>query len=168
MIAQQRSREVRNSRWLSSVIVVLLCLYGSFQTARADDAEYVQVRNATLRQAPRAWAPLVATVPYGTKVSVLEDGDAWVRVSALTNKQGFLHRSSLTTKKIVFSDMTTSFDGSAQDVNLVLAGKGFTSEVEAQFAKSKVALNYNAVNQVEKRKVSENDILRFRKEGGLE
>ena len=151
------------------VYLVLSLMLSTSNVFAADSLPgYVQIRKASLRSAPQAWATLVSTLKYGTRVTVLEVGDNWLKVKTGSNKQGYIHRSALTKKRVVVTGTKPTFKGSAESSDLVLAGKGFTKDIEEQFKKGDVPLNYSAVNRLERRGVGEKSLLAFKREGHLD
>ena len=171
-VSRLEKERCRISPYCMSLSLFFLVLGGVLPLAPLEAEKippgYVQVRSASVRSAPKTWAPLVKTLKYGERVQIVEVGRNWFKVKLGKSKSGYMHRGTLTKKKVVLGSGKSSFDGSAQSSEVVLAGKGYTGEVEEQFKKTGVALNYAAVDRIERRKISESDLQRFRKEGGLE
>jgi hypothetical protein len=126
----------------------------------------VKVRETRLRSQPKAWAPGTQTLLYGTQLSVVGTQDGWFKVRTSSGKEGFLHPSAVTDKKIVFTTNATP-SKSADASNVVLAGKGFSKEVEAEYAKSNPALKFGELNQIERVKISDGELLSFMRQGML-
>lgn len=130
---------------------------------------YVQVRSAKIRSTPEFWGASVSGVSYGDKVGVIpgQKGEGgWLKVKGAGGKEGYLHVSALTSRKVVLraSDQKPSHGVSSSDV--VLAGKGFSKEVEANYSKSH-ALNYKGVDQIERERIGEGELRSFVKGGNL-
>jgi hypothetical protein len=124
----------------------------------------VQVRNTAVRSQPKVWSNALGFVNYGDSVELLGSEQGWMKVQ-FKGKQGFVHATALTKRNIVLSGKTAPKTASRDDV--VLAGKGFNREVEKQMASSNATLNFNAVNEIEKMRVSSVELAAFIKGGKL-
>ncbi len=148
--------------------VFLLCgSLAAASTAVAEDEVAVQVESTKLRSAPQHWANGVAALSYGTRLVLLEGGtEGWLKVRASGNRVGFVHKSSVNSSKVVLSASSQpGLDGGSSSV--ILAGKGFSPEVERQYAAVTQGVNFSAVNRMERVIVSEADVVSFRRTGRL-
>ena len=167
----QRSSEIQPvmqfKKFFLFLVIMLVSAFSSFTTASASASEvYVTVRETKLRSKGEFLASVIANVRYGDKLSVVKDSDTWLQVS-FGGKQGFIHRSAISERKVVLSS-SKEFSGSNVDQNdVVLAGKGFSSEVERQFAKSNSQLNFSGVEAMERVKISSSELDAFVKQGKL-
>jgi len=131
----------------------------------ASDA-YIKVRSSKVRSAPQPWAPSIASVQYGDRVTLLDSsGSSWASVKTAGGKQGFLSISAITPQKVVLSAQAATPGADSSEV--VLAGKGFSKSVEKEFAASDQHANFAAVNRMEALKVGEGEVLSFAKAGKL-
>lgn len=130
---------------------------------------YVKVRESKLRQSGSYFAPITASVRYGEELTPVSAGDAqWIQVKTGKGVKGYVHISSLSDKKILLASATKSFFDTGYDSSeVVLAGKGFNSEVEKAYAASNSGLRFDAVDAAEKLKVTQAELRAFLKEGGL-
>jgi uncharacterized protein YgiM (DUF1202 family) len=126
----------------------------------------VQVRQAKLRSGPAAWSTSVGTLSYGDPLTVIGGDDPWWQVKTSKGKTGYIPTSSVSDRKIILSSVGYSGSARVDQSDVVLAGKGFSKEVEKSFASSS-GLDYRKVDQVEKNKVSDSDINAFIKAGEL-
>jgi hypothetical protein len=126
----------------------------------------VKVRQAVLRSEPKAWASSVATVSYGDKLVSVGESEGWIKVQSSGGKIGYIHPSALTSKKVVLSGKGVN-DSSTDKSQIVMAGKGFSKEVEKEYAASNASLNFQAVNEMEKLKVHPGELATFIKSGAL-
>ena len=147
----------------SQALILFFIFCGS---ALAQQTVYVQVRQAKLRSGPAAWSSSVATLSYGDSLTVIGGEDPWWQVKSNKGKTGYIPTSSVSDKKIVLSSVGYSGSARVDQSDVVLAGKGFSKEVEKSFASSS-GLDYRKVNQVEKNKISESEINAFIKAGEL-
>lgn len=126
---------------------------------------YVQVRQTVVRASPQYWGAKVAPVAYGDRLAKVSEDDGWLKVKTGGGSQGFVHSSAVTTRRIVFAANAAGQNFSSSDV--VLAGKGFNSDVENRYANSKSGVNYRAVDTVESLKVPDSAVAEFVTQGKL-
>ncbi len=151
------------------IVFGMLCVSAltapAFAETDAPASLFVKVEEAKLRQTPSFLSPVTSSVKYGDKLQKVSTKDAWFEV-ATAGKKGFLHSSALTPKKIVFaSNSNAQVSPDATDV--VAAGKGFSAEVEKQYAATQRNADYAAVNRIEKYEAKEKDVIVFARDGGL-
>ena len=126
---------------------------------------YVQVKQTAVRTAPLYWAARVAQLSYGDRLNKVSEDDGWLKVKTGGGSQGFVHSSAVTTRRIVFAANAAGQNFSSSDV--VLAGKGFNSDVENRYANSKSGVDYRAVDTVESLKVPDSAVAEFVTQGKL-
>ena len=127
----------------------------------------VQVNQAVVRQAPQQWAPKVLTLGYGTEVSVVSRGEGWIKIKSPEGVIGFLYEGALTTKRVIISERTDLHAIKADASEIVLAGKGFSKDIENRCATIDKELNYAAVDAIESRVFEDTAIVSFLHEGGI-
>lgn len=128
----------------------------------------VQVREGQVRATPSFLGKMVAKVAYGDRVDLLEDRDAWKRVSIPGGRlQGWMHTSALTTKRVVLKAGQADVQTGATRDELALAGKGFNEQVEAAFKKENKNLDYAWINRMESFNVSPEQMRNFLARGNL-
>jgi uncharacterized protein YgiM (DUF1202 family) len=148
-----------------ALIVVFSCW--AVLQAFAQEELSVQVREAELRSSASYLGGIVATLSYGDRVTVLEQGEAWYRVSA-GGRKGWLHQSAVTEKRIVLEAGDEDVETGASKTEVALAGRGFNEEVESRY-KSKHDLDYRTIDELESSySLSHEELLSFLREGGLE
>lgn len=125
----------------------------------------VQVRKADIRETPSFLGKIVTTVAYGDKVTVQSENGAWMQVSS-GGLSGWVHQSALTKKTIVMKSGEGA-QTSASSGEMALAGKGFNSDVEAQFKANHKEIDFTWVDKMEKIKIPSPAIREFAKEGQL-
>lgn len=155
---------MQTSRRIQGMLIVLAVC--SLAVAAAEMMS-VQVQSAPLRQHPSFMGRVLATLVHGERVAVHQKQGAWVQVIPATGSAGWMHSSALTRQRIVMSagQETVRVDAAADE--LALAGKGFNSEVEAQFRQSHQQFDFSAVDRMEKIKVSAPEMAAFLKAGGV-
>lgn len=124
----------------------------------------VQVRSSPLRDTPSFMGQIVATAAYGDTVERLEVKGAWIKVRA-TGKQGWMHQSALTTRKVSMKAGEQDATVTASSKDLALAGKGFSKQVESEFKDRNKDIDFTWVNRMEEFKVSDAEARDFLKAG---
>lgn len=122
----------------------------------------VVVEQAKVRKAKAFFAAPVATVKYKDSLSAGEPEDGWVPVT-VSGKSGWLHESAVGSKAGKLKGGWDGGDEAGQD-EVTLAGKGFNAEVEKAH-RSGDAGDYAAVDAMEKRSLSEAELLAFLRAG---
>ncbi len=151
-------------------IVVCLALLGIiflYIPANAQETLSVQVKEGELRATPSFLGQIVTRVAYGDRVSVIEDRGTWKKISVRGGKQGWIHTSALTTKKIALKAGQTNVQTGATQNELALAGKGFNEQVESSFRKQNKNLDYTWINRMETFKVSPDLMRNFLVQGDV-
>jgi len=152
----------------SLIIFLLICLNGFPGFAAGQKMMSIQVKKGEVRSTPSFLGKIVARVSYGDRVYVREERGSWVKVGLSgSSKQGWIHSSALTSKKIVFNAGAKNVQTSASSDELALAGKGFSKQVENEFKEKNPNINYAWVDRMETFVVSEREIKQFLKEGKL-
>lgn len=146
-------------------IAVAVALGWAASAAQADDAMSVQVRQAPLRSDPSFLGRLVGQAAYGERVAVQRAQADWRLVSTPGGVEGWVHQSALTPKKLVMKSGATDVQQTASGEELALAGKGFNSDVEADFKKKNANIDFTWIDRMEKIKVSANEMTAFLKDG---
>ena len=130
------------------------------------DVLSVQNKQGKLRAGPSFLSKVSYKLPYGTKVTKIEQNATWVKVQA-GNLIGWLHKDALTDKEIILKAGSENVKTAASEDELVLAGKGFNKNVEKSFKQKNPGYNYASVDKMESFSVSEKSLAVFAKEGGL-
>lgn len=139
---------------------------GSMASEAAADGANVKIKSTALRSQPKAWASSVAVLNYGDALELIGAEGAWMKAKAKGGKTGYVHSSALTTKKVLLASSKAPA-AQVDRADIVMAGKGFSKEIERQFASTNGTLNYSAVNEVEKQRVGAGELSSFIKSGKL-
>lgn len=155
------------ARYMSVVILLMalsfLCFSAAAQTQKTMS---VQVKETHLRAKPSYLGKIVVKAPYGARVTILEERGDWKR-TACGNYRGWVHKSSLTTKRIVLTAGKTSQAGTVGQGEIALAGKGFNKEVENRYRVNNKNLDYTWINRMETFDVTLEQVDSFVSEGRL-
>jgi len=98
-------------------------------------------------------------------VTVLQARGDWRQVQAAGGPTGWLHQSALTKKVISMKAGAQDVATAASGDELALAGKGFNSDVEADFKNKNKDIDFTWIDRMEKIKVSMDEITRFLNDG---
>jgi SH3-like domain-containing protein len=153
----------QSKRWLGLGIIMLACT-----TLTAGPVTMsVQVKNGQVLASPSFLGKVVTRVNYGDRMEVLETQGDWSKVNAPDGQSGWIHSSALTKKKIAMSAGGQNAQTGASGDELALAGKGFNSDVEADFKAKNRNVDFTWVDKMEKIKVKPESSQQFLKDGGI-
>ncbi len=154
---------------LAVVVLALLLPVGiarADQTLAQGDSIQVKVRSTAIRTEAKAWASPVAIASYGDSLTVVALGGGWVKIKTAAGKQGYVHSSAVTARKVILSSKGPS-DYKADSSEIVMAGKGFNKKVEQQYAAANAGANFREVDAMEKLKARPADVAAFVRDGKL-
>lgn len=160
----------RSPVWMRRLPVLgLFTVISAASVASAADEPkslFVKVRETRVRTEPSHLASSISALKYGDPVTSLSSTptDGWFRVRAKKG-EGYIHVSAVTPKKVVLSDATAPT--AADRSEMVMAGKGFSLEVEKAYAEEHANLNFTAVNRMERVNITDPELKKFVKEGQL-
>lgn len=138
----------------------------AFSLSAYSEISYIQTKQTIVRAEPKFYGAKLATLSYGDAVQSISSADGWVKITA-KNKSGYVPVSSLTEQKIVFSDRGID-KVKADSSDVVLAGKGFSPSVEANYKKSGTGGRFDLVDKMEKAAhINDAQLTQFVKSGGL-
>lgn len=136
--------------------------------AATESLIYVQVKESKLRTEPQFWSQPVADLSYGTAlvpVGNAPNDKAWIKAK-LGSSEGYVHVSAITKRKVVLKSGASGGQKEASGSSVLLAGKGFNSEVENSYRTSK-GLDFAAVEEVAQLKVEPLEEAAFIRDGKL-
>ena len=147
-------------------LLLIAALYAAGPTAVMAEKSWVQVRETKLRSQPKFYATGSATLRYGQAVDQLAASGGWAEVSSNAGR-GFLPVASLSRDQIILSSQDIS-KVKADTSEVVLAGKGFSKEVESSFKAADTAARFDLVDKIERTaRTSPKETSDFAKRGGL-
>lgn len=127
----------------------------------------VQVKNASLRDAPAFIGKVTATLSYGDRVETLAAQGPWTKVRTADAVIGWTHTSALTPKRIILKSGQETAQTKASGDELALAGKGFNSDIEGEFKRLHKNIDFSWIDKMEKIKIPPAEMQSFLKEGGV-
>ena len=153
----------RSKRWLSLGLIVVAATV----LAAGPIAMSVQVKSTQVREEPSFLGKVVSLLNYGDRLQVVEQQGDWSRITAPGGATGWVHSSALTKKKIALKAGDQNAQAAASGEELALAGKGFNSDVEADFKAKNRNIDFTWVDKMEKIKVASGLMQQFLKDGGI-
>ncbi|MDD5678010.1 MAG: SH3 domain-containing protein [Kiritimatiellae bacterium] len=126
----------------------------------------VQVKDAPVRATPSFVGKVVGALAYGDQVEIQQTQGAWSKVAG-AGVSGWMHTSALSSKKIVLAAGQKQANVAASGDELALAGKGFNSDVEAQFKAGHKDIDFTWINRMEKIRISAAEMQVFLQNGGV-
>jgi uncharacterized protein YgiM (DUF1202 family) len=148
--------------------IVMLAAVGALSLAGVALAERmsVQVQDGQVRATPSFLGAVTAKLPYGAAVEAQPEQNGWIQVQTASGQQGWMHKASLSKKKIVMTAGAAGASGASSD-ELALAGKGFNSDVEKEFKKQNPTVNFAAVDRMAKLKIAPQEMQKFLADGSV-
>jgi hypothetical protein len=124
--------------------------------ASADDAEpqvgdevAIAVQNQSIYPMPAFYASPVEPVSYGTMAVIDEINGEWYRITTALNQDGWIHCTSVT-GAIQASSGNASASGDVTSDEIMLAGRGFSRDIEETYAGEHPDLDFTLVDNMEK------------------
>jgi len=152
---------------LSYIFLTLVFPIASF-AQDVGDSVYVSIRQTKLKNEPYFLASSNADLKYGDSLKIVSKKGEWIKVQDRTGKNGFIHTSAISSRKIILnSDSKYSPGSKSSEDGIVLAGKGFNKEIENKYATINSNLNYAAVDRMERIKISTAELNQFVVKGKL-
>jgi uncharacterized protein YgiM (DUF1202 family) len=145
----------------------LAALWLQVADAASQQTMSVQVKSGQVRAQPNYLAKVTGTLAYGDKVTILKSQTDWMQVQSSSGQTGWMHTSSLTKKTIKVTAGAENVETTASGEELALAGKGFNSDVEAEFKSKNKDIDFTWIDKMEKIRVDATEILAFFKDGGV-
>lgn len=158
------------SLYLSVFIVILSAgVIIPAPIALAERMMVVQVREAQIRSTPSFLGKISARAGYGEKLTIIADQKGWIKVrkNAPSTTEGWMHRSALSTVKVILKSSDKSTTGKPATQEVALAGKGFNENIERGYATEYQNLDYKWVDKMEKMTSNPEELAKFIANGSL-
>ncbi len=152
-------------------LVAALLLLGVIAVASAEAKQMsVTVKQTEVRATPGYLGKILGVLVYGDRVTLLDQPantpKGWVKIVGPDGKlQGWVNLSALTEKEIKLAS-SAGVQQQAASGDVALAGKGFNSDVEAEYQKEE-NLDYTWVDRMQNISVSPQRVAAFMADGGL-
>lgn len=154
----------QRKRWFGLGLIVL----AGTALAAGPVTMSVQVKSGQVLGTPSFLGKVVTRVNYGDRIQVLEQQGDWSKITAADGQSGWIHSSALTKKKVAMKAGSQDAQTAASGDELALAGKGFNSDVEADFKAKNQNVDFTWVDKMEKIKVPSESMQQFLKDGGIQ
>lgn len=149
-------------------LFILLLLLGIYTQSLFADSKnqtmYICLNTVDVMEKPSTRSKKTGTLSYSNKVSVTEEKNNWSFIQAEDNSSvtGWVPSGALTKKKITAKNKASSANAS----EIALAGKGFSSSIEKEYAQ-KHQVDFSEIDYIENLSVTEDKNIKFMKEGNL-
>jgi hypothetical protein len=153
---------------------LLILMLFSLPIAMAEDAEpqvgdevAISVQNQSIYPMPAFYASPAEPLNYGTLASIDQIDGEWFRITTSLGQVGWIHRTSVT-GAIQTTSGGTSAAGNVTSDEIMLAGRGFSLDIEETYAGDHPELNFSIVNNMETSwTISPEQLYQFLVEGNL-
>lgn len=154
------------NRWLAGGAAAWLAL--SLAATAATKEMSVSVESGDVRASPTGLGKVVGTLKYTTVVDVLEESGSWFKVATKDGKiSGWIAAKSLAKGRLKL-EAGKDVSGGASASETALAGKGFTPEVEKAYRDKNPKVDFTWVEKMLGFKVSQDEVIAFLKQGGID
>ncbi len=154
-------------KWNRRIVLIAATLIAFAAAAFAATQLTVQVSSTRIRKDGVFWAPSVAKVGAGERLTELSRKGDWIEVRTSAGERGWIHSTAVTTKKVTLGTGSSSASSGVSADEVSLAGKGFTEDVEKEYRKENADLDFDAVDRMSGMIVSDDELIAFLKEGKL-
>ena len=144
------------------IIPLLTFLAALGATAALAKTITVTVKEAEIRTRASNLSASAGKARYGDRFEAEGPAGAWFKIPG-----GYLHQSAVTTKKLKLGGDSRVAGGSVTAEELTAAGKGFNADVEREYKRSHDSADFGAVDALEQRSASDEDVRAFARAGGL-
>ena len=147
----------------SSILVGLATMPG-FAAPTPGSLLSVRALRAPLMARPRFFGASIQVLKRGAKVTFVSRKGSWYQV-AYRGRRGWIHKNRLAKKVLMLRAGATRGGGSGSDA--ALAGRGFNPQVETEYRRRNVNLDFGLVDSMQAMTVSSVDVAGFFQSGGL-
>ena len=140
------------------MLLVILVFSVSLTFSQSGTTRFVAVERETVRSSTGAFSSELGTLRLGDSVTVIRDSGRWTEIRA-GNLAGWVSSASLSARRVI------SASSAVTPAEIALAGKGFSSEIEAQHRLT--GPDYSAVDEMERIAVPAAQLRQFITEGRL-
>lgn len=148
------------------LLLLVAALSGIAGEYAPGDEATVKVLSQHLFPSPAFYTQPIANLALGQVLEILEAGAGWYRVETAAGQTGWVHSSAITTAS-AGTGTVASGSGSVSQDEVTLAGRGFNSEIEAEYGSQNPQLDFDKVDEVEKNGVTPAELEAFLLAGGL-
>lgn len=156
---------------MRSIVIPLLMLVvlaaAEDDPPQPGDQVAIAVQNQCIYPMPAFYASPTQPVNYGTLAVIDEVQGEWYRVTTALNSSGWIH-STAVTGAIQTSSGGASASGEVTSDEIMLAGRGFSKDIEETYAGNNPELDFSTVDRMETSwNVSAEELYQFLLDGNL-
>jgi hypothetical protein len=133
----------------------------------ADTVVVVKIQTTAIRQNPQFFAPAVAALKAGDKLTKVGESNGWIQVKTQSGLVGWIHSSAVEVPKLNLLASNDPMKTQAKASEVALAGKGFNKQVEDSYRAKHAELNFALVDRMLQVKIALNLIEAFLRQGRL-
>lgn len=126
----------------------------------------VKVRSQHMFPRPVFYAEPLAELSFGEVLTLGESSGDWFRATRSGGTSGWVHATALTGAVAGEGDIGSG-SGEVSSDEVMLAGRGFNSQVEDAYSSDHPELDFSEVNAMERLEVTPTELESFLAEGGL-
>jgi len=152
----------RSRRWLvafGALAVVLIAL--------AAETLVVKIQTTAIRPNPQFFAPAVAVLKAGDRLTKVSEANGWIQVKTSTGLVGWIHSSAVEVSRLNLMASNDPLKTQAKASEVALAGKGFNKQVEDSYKSKHAELNFALVDRMVQAKAALAAIEAFLRQGRL-
>jgi len=121
---------------------------------------YVAAKSVEVKSSSGIFGRVLGTLAFGEAVTLQQNQGKWVSVRNASGLQGWAQADAFSTRRMFSSGSGVSAS------EFALAGKGFSGDLE-KILRSSGEVDYSAVDAMEKRNISPEELQAFLREGRL-
>lgn len=130
------------------------------------DEVVIAVQNQSIYPRPAFYASPVQPVDYGTLATIIEIAGEWFNVTIADGREGWIHQTAVS--GAIQSSGDVSASGEVTSDEIMLAGRGFSQDIEDAYASEHPELDFTEVDLMESMyTVSPEELLQFLLSGNL-
>ncbi|OPL19547.1 MAG: hypothetical protein AVO35_10310 [Candidatus Aegiribacteria sp. MLS_C] len=149
------------------ILVFTLLALAEDEAPQPGDQVAISVQNQYIYPMPAFYASPTQPVTYGTLAVIEEVQGEWYRVTTSLDRSGWIHMTAVT-GAIEASYGGTGASGSVTSDEIMLAGRGFSQDIEETYAGENPELDFSLVDMMETSwEVSSDQLYQFLLEGNL-
>jgi Zn-dependent protease with chaperone function len=172
-ISPKRDKKMIQTQVLSrnGLQLLLICLAVSLVIVAPGLSETLNVERPDMQlyESPDFTSPSLGSVPVGEQVEVISRSGDWVQVE-YEGETGWLHKLAFLRTKVPTETLKLETTAPVRETTrdeVVLAGKGFTPEIEKGYRQENPNLNYAQVDEIESFRMNPTQMRSFLTEGKL-
>ena len=154
---------------MNRTLLILTMAFGVAASAAAQETLFIGVQSAPLRANPTPFAPILSTLSHGDAVTVIARQTGWLQVRSAAGATGWANQSVFQRERVVLTAGQGDARTGATAREQAAAAKGFSPQVEAQYREQNpdISKTYAIIDRMEAERLSEDEVAKFLKQGGL-